>query len=108
MTSFVTAGYTSAGQRVVLWRLGDYTYEIQGAMKALENNSKESIFLLDVSYEKALKKFKEYIKQLLTNPVQYGTIRYSQRTETTGTHDGLGEIPLKVSAIGNYDEKEFV
>jgi len=62
MTSFVTAGYTSAGQRVVLWRLGDYTYEIQGAMKALENNSKESIFLLDVSYEKALKKFKEYIK----------------------------------------------
>ena len=61
-TSFITAGYTSAGQRVVLWRLGDYTYEIQGAMKALQNDSKESIFLIDVSYEKALKKFKEYTK----------------------------------------------
>ena len=62
MTSFVTAGYTSEGQRVVLWRLGDYTYEIQGVIKALENNSKESTFLLDTSYEKAMKKFKEYTK----------------------------------------------
>ena len=62
MTSFVTAGYTSEGKRVVLWRLGDYTYEIQGAVKALENNSKESVFLLDTSYENAMKKFKEYTK----------------------------------------------
>ena len=62
MTSFVTAGYTSEGQRVVLWRLGDYTYEIQGVIKALENNSKESTFLLDTSYEKAMKKFKDYTK----------------------------------------------
>ena len=62
MTSFVTAGYTSAGQRVVLWRLGDYTYEIQGVMQALKNNSKESTFLLDTSYEMAMKKFKEYTK----------------------------------------------
>ena len=62
MTSFVTAGYTSTGQRVVLWRLGDYTYEIQGVMQALKNNSKESTFLLDTSYEMAMKKFKEYTK----------------------------------------------
>ena len=62
MTSFVTAGYTSEGQRVVLWRLGDYTYEIQGVMQALKNNSKESTFLLDTSYEMAMKKFKEYTK----------------------------------------------
>ena len=62
MTSFVTAGYTSEGQRVILWRLGDYTYEIQGVMKALENNSKESTFLLDTSYEMAMEKFKEYTK----------------------------------------------
>ena len=62
MSSFVTAGYTSTGQRVILWRLGDYTYEIQGVMKALENNSKESTFLLDTSYEMAMEKFKEYTK----------------------------------------------
>ena len=62
MSSFVTAGYTSAGQRVVLWRLGDYTYEIQGVVQALKNNSKESTFLLDTSYEMAMKKFKEYTK----------------------------------------------
>ena len=62
MTSFVTAGYTSTGQRVVLWRLGDYTYEIQGVVQALKNNSKESTFLLDTSYEMAMKKFKEYTK----------------------------------------------
>ena len=62
MSSFVTAGYTSTGQRVVLWRLGDYTYEIQGVMQALKNNSKESTFLLDTSYEMAMKKFKEYTK----------------------------------------------
>jgi hypothetical protein len=62
MTSFVTAGYTSEGQRVVLWRLGDYTYEIQDVNKALKNNSKESVFLLDTSYENAMKKFKEYTK----------------------------------------------
>lgn len=61
-TSFVNAGYTSAGQRVVLWRLGEYTYEIQSAVKALANNSAESVFLLDVSYEEAMKKFKEYTK----------------------------------------------
>jgi len=62
MSSFVTAGYTSTGQRVVLWRLGDYTYEIQGVVQALKNNSKESTFLLDTSYEMAMKKFKEYTK----------------------------------------------
>tara|TARA_R100001377_G_scaffold61130_1_gene37219 strand:+ start:209 stop:400 length:192 start_codon:yes stop_codon:yes gene_type:complete len=61
-TSFVNAGYTSEGQRVVLWRLGEYTYEIQSAVKALANNSAESVFLLDVSYEEAMKKFKEYTK----------------------------------------------
>jgi hypothetical protein len=59
-TSFINAGYTSEGQRVVLWRLGDYTYEIQSAVKALANNSAESVFLLDTSYENAMKKFKEY------------------------------------------------
>jgi len=47
---------------VVLWRLGEYTYEIQSAVKALANNSAESVFLLDVSYEEAMKKFKEYTK----------------------------------------------
>ena len=26
------------------------------------------------------------------------------RKETTGTHDGLGEIPLQVSVIGTDDE----
>ena len=41
----------------------------------------------------------------MTNPIAYGTIRYSQRTETTGTHDGLGEIPLKVSVIGTTMKK---
>ena len=61
-TSFVNAGYTSEGQRGVLWRLGEYTYEIQSAVKALANNSAESVFLLDVSYEEAMKKFKEYTK----------------------------------------------
>jgi|TARA_R110000737_G_scaffold192667_2_gene214007 hypothetical protein len=59
-TSFINAGYTSEGQRVVLWRLGEYTYEIQSAVKALANNSAESVFLLDTSYEEAMKKFKEY------------------------------------------------
>ena len=62
MSSFVTAGYTSTGQRVILWRLGDYTYEIQGVVQALKNNSKESTFLLDTSYEVAMEKFKEYTK----------------------------------------------
>ena len=62
MSSFVTAGYTSTGQRVILWRLGDYSYEIQGALRALENDSKESTFLLDTSYEMAMEKFKEYTK----------------------------------------------
>ena len=42
----------------------------------------------------------------MTNPIAYGTIRYSQRTETTGTHDGLGEIPLKVSVIGTKTMKK--
>jgi len=40
----------------------------------------------------------------LTNPAEYGTLRYNQETETTGAHDGLGEIPLKVSVKGNQDE----
>ena len=39
----------------------------------------------------------------------YGTIRYSQRTETTGAHDGLGDIPLKVSErIRNMNAENYL
>ena len=36
----------------------------------------------------------------MTLSVKYDTIRHNQETETTGTHDGLGDFPLKVSVIG--------
>ena len=41
----------------------------------------------------------------MTNPAEYGTLRYNQETETTGAHDGLGDIPLKVSVIGTKTMK---
>ncbi len=41
----------------------------------------------------------------MTNPVICGTIRYSEKTETTGAHEELGEIPLKVSVIGTKTMK---
>jgi len=42
----------------------------------------------------------------LTNPILYGILRYNQETETTGAHDGLGDIPLKVSVIGTKTMKK--
>ena len=33
----------------------------------------------------------------MTKPISCVILRYNQETETTGAHNGLGDIPLKVS-----------
>lgn len=57
MIQYIAAGFDSENRRVILWRAGEYQYEIE----IYENNSNKTKIQLEGEYYTALAKFTEMI-----------------------------------------------
>ena len=62
---YIADGYNKSPERVILWRLGDYQYQIETAGKEVN---------FTAEYYAALERFKSEVIEVVQAPVDFGTV----------------------------------